>query len=49
MIMVIDQCGGNLIWLADGTMVRDVGGGSVCTGKYYLGINNQCRQMDCAV
>lgn len=25
MTMVIDQCGGNLIWLADGTMVRRIG------------------------
>ena len=26
-----------------------VGGGSICTGKYYLGFNNQCRQRSCAV
>ena len=26
-----------------------VGGGSICTGKYYLGFNNQCRQCSCAV
>ena len=26
-----------------------VGGGSICTGKYYLGFNNHCRQCSCAV
>ena len=26
-----------------------VGGGSICTGKYYLGLKNQCRQRSCAV
>ena len=26
-----------------------VGGGSICTGKYYLGLNNQCHQCSCAV
>jgi len=25
-----------------------VGGGSICTGKYYLGLKNQCRQRSCA-